>query len=174
MNFEFNKASVAIIVIFVSVLLIFSAVYANRTGSRAGDSEEAIPLERSLVTNYSRFFTISNAAETYINFLAREDVDNLLLLLSKDYIRANNLNQNNLLNNIDTLSGYVYRFQARTMYQYPLSETTIKYYVHGHLREVNYDGWGDPVDYYIIIVFDSINSTFSVEPYNGISFRGGN
>ena len=168
MNFELNSRNLALLAVLVVLLIVAGLLYNIRQG--ANDDTE-IP-RRVLVSNYSRFFTVSNSANSYINFLARGNAESLMILLDDGYIARHNLNVNNVLDHLDDLAGEFYSFNARRMYQYPLSRYMIRYYIHGHLRQEILDGWVEPLDYYLILTLDNRNFTFSITPYDGASFRG--
>jgi len=167
MKFELNTRNIILIATLLSLILIAILIYNSRYGEQAEDGESS----RALVNNYSRFFTVQNAANTYFNFLARGDVESLLILLSDDYIDRNNLNRNNVLLRLDSLDGERYDFTARRMYQTNLSANMIKYYIYGHLSEARLDEFTPPIPYYLILIFDTRNWTFSITPYDGASFR---
>ena len=168
MNFELNPRNIGLLAFLVILLVIGGILY----NIRHGEPEVNEAGRRTLLNDYSRFFTVSNSANTYINVLARGDTHNLLILLSDDYIARNNLNPHNVLNHLGPLEGDLYDFQARRIYQYQLSPHMMKYYIRGHLREERLNEWIEPEIYYLILILDLRNFTFSITPYDGTSFRG--
>jgi len=168
MKFELNAKNMGLLAFFVILLVIAGILYNLRHGSN-NDLEVG---NRVLLNNYSRFFVVSNSANSYINFLARGDAESLMILLDDEYISRNNLTRNNVLQHLDTLDGEFYNFQARKIYQEQLSRSMMRYYIHGHLSESLIDQWVEPTIYYLILTLDTNNFTFSITPYDGASFRG--
>lgn len=168
MNFEWNKRNIFLIIVFVFLIIVFSIVYNFRYETEPETEEEKIVL----VTDDSRFFTISNCAERYINYLAGKDAKSLTILLSNNYKEINGINESNILNKLEALSEGEYAFKARKMYQEKLTENMIKYYIYGHLNEIIMDTYIKPTDYYLIVTMDTVNFTYSITPYAGNIFRG--
>ena len=59
------------------------------------------------------------------------------------------------------------------MYYQKLSTNVTKYYVYGQIEEESYSGLGNTTDEYFVVYLDSSNKTFSIEPYDGEIFIGG-
>ena len=123
-----------------------------------------------IVTSTSKFYTVSNCANQYLGYLVDKDVDNLLLLLDKNYKKNNNINSNNIFDKISILDRR-YSFNAQKMYQETLNNDIVKYYLKGYLYVDDIDSsYNDRKDYYLIILLDNKNSTYSVIPYDGELF----
>ena len=174
MTDEFNFKTIILIVVLG--ILVFVGLFLINTRSMPGENNLTPPNinQVGLLDDYSRFFTVSNSANTYINNLARGNVENLMILLSDDYIQQNNLTEENVLYHLDELPGYFYNFTARKIYQYPLSDNIIRYYIYGHLREKIINELPPAEDYYLILIFDTSNFTFSIIPYDGTRFKEAN
>ena len=170
MKIELTTKQLILIGFLVILVLIFTFLYNWRNPSLEQDDAS----RKIRVDDYSRFFTVSNAANSYINFLASKNVDALMKILSEDYQRENRVTEQNIIEHLGALEGYFYSFQARNMYQYRLSNYMIRYYIHGHLREEILDSWEPYVDYYLILTLDTRNFTFSITPYDGATFRSVN
>lgn len=167
MNFELNKKNIVLLTIFVLVIIIGLTLHDYRNPTSVNKNNEKI----SLVTDYSRFFTISNASSKYINYLKNQDQENLMLLLSDSYISVNNINKNNVLSKLTLLDNGEYSFEARMMYQENISKNIIRYYLKGYLTKIIMDEYQRPTDYYLIIDLDLDNLTFAVTPYDKKSFE---
>lgn len=124
-----------------------------------------------IVTSTSKFYTVSNCINRYLTYLSAGDTENLMLLLNKSYKNKNNITSNNLFDKIDKFDE-LYSFQARKMYQDVINDNVTKYYVYGYLIKEGIDDSfvQEKVDYYFIVYLDSKNSTYSIEPYDGIIF----
>ena len=167
MDFKFNKKRIIILLVFLFLVVVSSILYTYRYPKKV---EENATSKVTLLNNYSRFFTVSNAANSYINYLAKKDTDALLLLLSEDYKKQQNINKNNIFIKLDELNG-TYTFGARKIYHEALSKTLVKYYIYGYLTEDILDQYPENKDYYLIIIMDTKNLTYSVIPDNGKGFK---
>ncbi|MDD2505392.1 MAG: hypothetical protein PHF21_03885 [Bacilli bacterium] len=166
MNFELNKKNIILLIIFALVALGVIIVNNNYNKKPKKILEEKI----TLVEDYSRFFTISNAGSKYINYLKDKDKDSIIKLLNSDYINLNNINKHNLEEKLQFLDTSEYAFEARKMFQEKLNENIMRYYVYGYLKKVIMDEDLKPDDYYLIIDLDIKNNRFEVMPYDGQIF----
>ena len=167
MGFEFNKKNIILLIIFVLVIITGIVLYNYRNPVVETKKEEKI----ILVKDYSRFFTISNAGNKYIQYLKNKDKDNLIILLNESYLTLNDINENNVLEKLTLLSFGNYSFEARKMYQENKNKNLIRYYIKGDLTKEVMDEYQRPTDYYLIIDLDIKNMTFSVTPYDGKLFK---
>ncbi len=167
MGFEFNKKNIILLIIFVLVIITGIVLYNYRNPVVETKKEEKI----ILVKDYSRFFTISNAGNKYIQYLKNKDKDNLIILLNESYLTLNDINENNVLEKLTLLSSGNYSFEARKMYQENKNKNLIRYYIKGDLTKEVMDEYQRPTDYYLIIDLDIKNMTFSVTPYDGKLFK---
>ena len=168
MNFEFNKRNVSLLGIFILIIIAGLMLHSYRNPAVTQKESEKI----TLVKDYSRFFTISNAGNKYINYLQNKDKDNLILLLNDTYISVNEITKDNILDKLTLLNSGNYTFEARKMYQEILNQNITRYYVKGNLNIVLMDEYERPKDYYLIIEMDLKNLTFSVTPDDGKIFKG--
>ncbi|MDD2238877.1 MAG: hypothetical protein PHH51_03250 [Bacilli bacterium] len=168
MELKLTKNNVIIIIIFLIVLFSGLILYNYRQPKPMVEEKTKI----SLVTDYGRFFSISNAANKYISYLNNQDINNLILLLNSKYKEKNNINSDNILHNLtllDTEKEYI--FEARKMYNEKINKNIIRYYIYGYLSENVMDEYFRPEDYYLIIDLDINNLIFDVTPYNGKIFK---
>lgn len=125
-----------------------------------------------IVTSSSKFYTVSNCVDRYLSYLSGEDIENLLVLIDNSYKKKNNVTKENLFSKVDKLDG-IYRFEAKKMYQQEINDNITKYYVKGYLIS---EGLNDEItinksQYYIIVLLDNSNSTYSIIPYDGDIFN---
>ena len=168
MELKLTKNNIIIIIIFLIVmfsgLLIFNY--------RQEDSSTESNYKTSLVKDYGRFFSISNAANKYISYLNKQDINSLILLLNNKYKEKNNITDDNILHKLlllDTNKEYI--FEARKMYNEKINKNIIRYYIFGYLNENVMDEYIRPIDYYLIIDLDINNMIFNVTPYEGKIFK---
>lgn len=163
-----NKEKIIAIVLVVAVLIL--GIY-KLFFEKNDTKEEKIDTETiSVVEDVNRFFTVSSCVSKYINYLSIKDTDNLLVLLSKQYKEENKINSENLYNFTGTIEG-TNTFAGKKMFAQRISKSIYKYYVHGFTQMELMDSVAPKKDFYVIIIIDEENMTFSVEPYNGEMFK---
>lgn len=167
MEFELNKKNIILLIILVIVFSAGILLHNYRNPVKENKKTEKI----TLVKDYSRFFTISNAGNKYIQYIKNKDKDNLIILLNESYLTLNDINENNVLEKLTLLSSGNYSFEARKMYQENKNKNLIRYYIKGDLTKEVMDEYQRPTDYYLIIDLDIKNMTFSVTPYDGKLFK---
>lgn len=167
MNFEFTKKNTILLIVFITIIVLGLLLNNFRNPKKVIKKEENI----TLVKDYSHFFTINNAVQTYIDCLQDEEKENLIILLSHNYKDINSITTNNVLSKLGKLENFEYTFESRKMYQEELKENVIRYYIYGDLNQSSFVEYVKPTDYYIIIDSYLKNNTFSVTPYNGDIFK---
>lgn len=135
------------------------------------DNEEKIDTTTiSILNDSNRFFTVSSCVSKYINYLSIKDTDTLLILLSKEYKEKEEINGDNLYEKIGTING-TNSFMGKKIFEQRLSKAVYKYYVYGFIQEELMDSISTKKDYYLIVILDEENMTFSIEPYDGEMFK---
>lgn len=168
MEFKFTKSSIIVIVVFLTVVIIGLKLYDYRNPKPMKEEKTKI----KLVENYGRFFTISNAGNKYISYINKEEKNNLMLVLSDNYISLNGITKENVLKKLPKLNfNNDYSFEARKMYDEEINENITRYYLYGFLNENLIDGHSKSTDYYLIVDLDIINNTFEITPYDGKIFK---
>ena len=123
-----------------------------------------------LLDDYSRFFTVNSCVYKYFSYLSNRNTVNLLSILDKNYISENDINHENIYDKTLDLNTY-YSFTSKKMYYRKLDDGFIEYYVYGYSEpeSINLDNNRDY--YYFKVVFDEINSTFTIAPINSDLFK---
>lgn len=166
-NEERNKKILAIVLV---VAVLFLGIYKIFFDKEEVEIESIDTETISVVKDNSRFFTVSSCVSKYINYLTTEDTENLLILLSKEYKDNNAINSDNLYNYVNKINSNK-TFSPKKMFQQRISKSIYKYYVYGFIQEELMDSIGPKEDYYLIVILDEENMTFSVEPYDGSMFK---
>lgn len=166
-NEERNKKILAIVLV---VAVLFLGIYKIFFDKEEVEIESIDTETISVVKDNSRFFTVSSCVSKYINYLTAEDTENLLILLSKEYKDNNAINSDNLYNYVNKINSNK-TFSPKKMFQQRISKSIYKYYVYGFIQEELMDSIGPKEDYYLIVILDEENMTFSVEPYDGSMFK---
>lgn len=124
-----------------------------------------------LVDNYSIFYTTSNSANLYLNYLANEDSKSIISLLDEEYIENNNITKENV---IDKLKDFTIEFptlRVVSMYEEKINNNKKRYYLKGNLIDSDEDKYEIVKDYFLIVDIDSSNNTYTITPYNGKIFK---
>lgn len=173
--FDNEEGNTIKVLIFVLIIFgILSAFYNFVVKEQNGDDNDSNIVDTndnvSIVVNHNKFYTVSSCVSKYINYLIARDTDNLLILLSEEYQKTNNINSNNVYDYTGTISSNK-SFSANKMFSQKINQNTYKYYVYGTLREETLNYTSEKEDFYLIVILNDKDMTFAVEPYNGDIFR---
>lgn len=117
------------------------------------------------VNSASAYFTVKSCINKYINYVTNKDTDSILKILDSSYIKENNINQNNVLEKIETISGSII-FEAETMYVEEIDENNKIYYVLGSLKEEGLETYTTIDDeFYITVNMNYDDNIFSIIPF---------
>ena len=165
-----SKLLTIIVVIVTILVVVFNYLY-NKS------QKEDIKKDINIVTNYSNFYTVNSCLYRTVTYISLKDKETLMKLISEEYKNNNEITLNNILNlfpNIDENS----TFEAKKMYYENMKGNLVKFYVYGHIKDnqilddfevtkLNYQ------NVYFIVYLDFERKIFSVEPYDGELFLGG-
>ena len=123
-----------------------------------------------ILEDYNEFYTVNSCVYRVITYISSSDKESLLLILDNDYKSKNKINEDNVLSVLPEVTGQS-TFISKKMYYQKLNENVTKYYVYGQIEEESFSGVGDATDAYFIVYLDSLNKTFSIEPYSEENFK---
>lgn len=166
-----KQTRLAIILVIVTILVVGITFIINK--KEVAETQNKI----NIVTNYSNFYTVNSCLYRTITYLSTNDKESTLLILSDEYKKQNNINQDNVLS-IFPIIGENFTFSSKKMYYQNLDNGIVKYYVYGTAveNEILDDELITEVkgiDLYFIVYIDTNSNIFSVEPYDGEIFIGG-
>lgn len=151
---------IAVCVITVIITFMILGTYSPKKQENVVNSSS----KAKLLNNYSRFFTIESCMYRFISYIQDNQVDSLLKVLDEDYIEKNAINKDNVLEFVGSLEGFN-TFTAKKIYYNDLNDNMIEYYVYGQIVSEAIDTYSYyGVDRYYIVVMDTENMTYSVEP----------
>ena len=164
-----SKLTAVILVVLTILVVVLTYIFDK--------DKEQNKNEIKIVTNYSNFYTVNSCLYRTITHISTSDKESLLLLLDNNYKKENKIDESNVLDlfsNIDVDSN----FASRKMYYEILNNNITKYYVYGYVEknQISDDeiiNKKENKEMYFIVYLDSTNKTFSIEPYNGDIFIGG-
>ena len=167
-NNDNNKQTLLAIILVIAVLVL--GIYKLFFEKQNVEVEKIDTETISIVKDNNRFFTVGSCVSKYINYLSIRDTENLLVLLSKQFKDENSVNAENLYDYTGSINE-TNVFSAKKMFEQRVSKNIYKYYVYGFIQQELMDSISPKQDYYLIVILDEENMTFSVEPYNGEMFK---
>lgn len=167
MNEDKNQKLLAVIIVIAVICLgVYKMFFAK-------EKKSYIDTSIKIVEDINEFYTVSSCVDKFFLYFNANDTENILILLSKEYKKENNIDSNNLYNHIEKFDAY-YNFVPKKIYVQQIDKHRYKYYVSG-LKQIELEGavftYTDVSDYYIVVILDKANTTFAIEPYDGESFN---
>ena len=153
-----KKVQTLLVIVFI-ILMIILVLLLNDRQNKQKENNYVI------VNNASTFFTIASCANRYIEYVASKNIDNIKLVLNKNYSAEEAMSE---LDNTDDASYYL---KPKKIYQAKMSKNNIKYYIYGLLRKEIMDDIDVGTPYYLIVDINTKDYTFSITPYNGEVFK---
>lgn len=115
------------------------------------------------VSEYNTFFNIVSEVNKYLSYSGENNSEALYELLSKDYVKENNINLSNILNKLEL---YPTNSSIKvSSIKYVKIKSNYSYYVTGKIIQNNYDNSRVVNEKFQIIVNNDFNNrTFSIHP----------
>lgn len=175
-----KKIIYIIIVIIIILIILLSILFIklekmkqtnneqnNEISSYKETDKNIIENKIERVTNRDMFFTVSSCVEKYLNLITQKETEKLYNLLYDEYKQKFNVTEENIYEHIGEHSEYQI-FTAKKMYKLEKYSNN-KYFVYGIIRDdVEYSD-NIESDYYITVIMNPMNGTFSIMP-NGFMF----
>lgn len=164
-NEEKSQKILAVVLVIILVMFGIYNLFFKKSKEEKIDTKTI-----TVVKDNDRFYTVSSCVNKYLTYLSSNDVDNLYLLLNEGYIKENNITKENINDFIKPITDNL-SFSPNKMFEQRLSKNVYKYYVKGYIRKDTFGQIGEKEIYYIIVIMDQSNLTFSIIPYNGEMFK---
>lgn len=165
---EKNLKKIWLLSIFIILALFLIFLLKNNNDTADNDSLEKI--KYTIVSDYNRFYTVNSCVYRYLTYLQSKDTKSLIKILDEEFIVENQITKNNILNFLTIYEGNL-NFNSRKMFEEKINENITKYYVYGYVEIDVMDSFPERNDAYYIVVLDSKNKIFSIQPYNGEIFK---
>ncbi len=149
-----------ILILYTCIALLFNRIKSSKQ-------------EISVVDNYSRFYTLANSANMYLSYLGLENSKNVYTLLNDDYIKENQITEDNVITKLKDFETTSPSIRVTKMLQQTLNKRLKKYYIKGNLIDISEDTYDVLKDYYLIMEVDENNNTYQITPYDGKIFMEG-
>lgn len=165
-----NSKFTAIILVVLTVIVVICSYLFK-------EEEKQQESKIHMVTNYSNFYTVNSCLYRTLTYISSNDYESLLLILDEKYKEKNNIDITNVETVFEDFEADS-TFEAKKMYYQQISGNISKYYVYGQIEPNQiYDGYitskEEYKSVYFIVYLDTNSKTFSVEPYDGDIFIGG-
>lgn len=116
-----------------------------------------------IVKNANDFYTVASCIDKYLNFWYMQDKEDVYNILEENYKKENLITKDNVFEKIGTLSEML-TFRPQKMYYINLEQSVQKYYAYGTVRSDFMEQRGEESDYYIEVILNFNNGTFSIRP----------
>ena len=162
-----------IFVISIIIILILIAIYGILNNNKnegyinnIGADEYNMELDTNiqLVKGKNEFFTVASCFDKYIYYVSSKDKESITKLLNPQYKDKFHINKDNVMEHVEKFDVY-YKFKAEKMYYKEKTEDISIYYVFGDLVEDGIDDIGGPQDYYVTVILNTDNMTYSIMPF---------
>ena len=164
---------VIVLVVLISILTIRNNVDNNYAEINIVETEEIAKnpnfWDVQIVENANDFYTVASCVDKYIDLWYSQDNEQVYKILANDYIEENLITQDNVFEVIGNLSNKLI-FRPKKMYYENLEDSVQKFYVYGTLRPEVMEGRGEEKDYYVEVILNFNNNTFSLAPLTAEEF----
>lgn len=150
--------SVLAIIIFICILILNKNSQEWETKLTEVDESEDFIKSMSIVDNNETFFSVEKMLEMYILRVASKDKEATYGILDDDYIKNNNITEENVLTQIPEIISENDSYRIRQMYGQTNLENEV-YYIY-YIFENN----NESENIYFALYNDKENVTYSVEP----------
>lgn len=156
-----------IIIIALIVIINFFFPIKNILSQLGNNSGEIDNNKYVMVSDFTRYSTVSTAINKYYSFINMKDYDSVLKILDEDFVTEKNLNKNNINTGIYIPSNLA-AYEPNIMYE-KKKKGIVTYYVDGYVV-----GFSTSEKYrheYLKVILDGNNFHFSIKPIDEGEFK---
>ena len=163
-----DQRKVLLIWLFVGIfIVILFFVISNITGNNGILKKDEKEKRYTFVKDYNRYYTITNIIDKYYSAINNEYKDDLMVMLNDDYIKKNDLTNDNVISYLKKDKNNV-SFHGALMCKKKLHTGVVSYYVSGNTIGTN---TGKTIrDSYFEVIQDENNMTFDIKEIDAVSF----
>lgn len=161
-----KKVIICIAIVIIIILIAIVAIKKkeqNKVIDKYGNHDESgivINYEIEDVINETKFYTVSNCIQKYIDSISEKDEKAIYNMLSKEYIADKRITNKNVIQNVPMIEEQS-TFIAKEMKVFGGNEIEV-YSVYGKLFQK--DNVNISEDIYFIVKMDETNFTFNINP----------
>ena len=167
---EKNSKLLAILLAILTITVVIVSIFLVAKDDDRDD-------DLLIVSNASEFFTVNSCLYRITNYVYKKDTSSLINVLTSKYKKKNKISELNVLDEFPKVTQSS-TFLSKKMYYKNLKKGINKYYVFGVIRPNilhDYEAVkeNEEQEVYFVVVLDSNKQVFSIEPYDGEVFIGG-
>lgn len=167
---EKNSKLLAIILSVLTITVVVISVFLIKKDNDAD-------MNLLTVNNASEFFTVNSCLYRITNYVYKKDTASLITVLTSKYKKENKISELNVLDIFPKITQSS-TFLSKKMYYKKIGNDVTKYYVYGVIRPNVLHDYDIVIETkeqkaYFIVILDSNKQVFSIEPYDGKVFIGG-
>ncbi len=166
-NLSHEEKKVLILWALIGILLLGLAIFLKIVNNRK--SESSRDQNYTIVTDYSRYYTVSNALTKFYSFINAKDYEGVLSILGAKYLSENNINEQNIGDYI-TFEDYNLTYRPQIICQKVIDQNNISYYVGGNESKMNSGLLLE--DKYYEVILNSEKFIFSIVPLDEEEYVG--
>ena len=140
-NIKVVILTIAVIIIIITGLVFINYINTKQEKYENNELEEQIiqksTIETKIVDNSAMYFTIKSCIDTYMKYLSEQNKMAIYRVLSSNYIKDNNIKEDNVLKYVETLEGKKIDFSIIEMRVKSENEKIQTYYIDGIIRNEN-------------------------------------
>lgn len=164
---------VIVLVILISILTIRNNTDSNYAEINIVETGEIAKnpnfWDVQIVENANDFYTVASCVDKYIDLWYAQDNEQVYQILNNDYKAENSITQDNVFEVIGKLSNKLI-FRPKKMYYENLEDSVQKFYVYATVRPEVMEGRGEETEYYVEVILNFNNNTFSLTPSTAEEF----
>lgn len=153
--------------IFLLILIVIKIINPDFTFKKKTDYSKN---QYSIVTDYNRYYTVSNAINKYYSFINAHEYESVYHILDEEYTKEKNVDKDTVINIISDATKAL-SYQSRLMCYKDIADGITSYLIKG--EEVFMNSLDVNKTIYYEVILDGNNFHFSLKPIEE-DFFGGN
>ena len=124
-----------------------------------------------IVDSSTEYYDVIGIVDKYVSAINNLEEDKILLMLDDDFMKKHKIGKTNVFKNVKKFNNNRNTFSGDKMLYEKITDNITKYYVSGKIVSQFIDNETVADKYYLIVMIDNKNSTFSIIPDEGNKFR---
>lgn len=124
-----------------------------------------------IVDSSTEYYDVIGIVDKYVSAINNLEEDKILLMLDDDFMKKHKIDKMNVFKNVKKFNNNRNTFSGDKMLYEKITDNITKYYVSGKIVSQFIDNETVANKYYLIVMIDNKNSTFSIIPDEGNKFR---
>lgn len=165
-----NTIIILLTLLLISVIILIIVVALNRfKNNENNDSINEGVIKNpdfwniQIVKDANDFYTVSSCVDKFLSFWYMQDKKETYKILENKYKEENAITEENVFEKIGNLPEML-TFRPKKMYYINIEQSIQKYYVYGTTRADTMEERGIESDYYVEVILNFNNETFSIRP----------